>query len=404
METLKARTRYLQELLLFKDKAPVKVITGVRRCGKSTLLDLLEAHLLDSGVPQKRIIRMNFESLEWASIQNASALFAAVKAALQKQGMNYVLLDEVQFVPEWEKAVNSLRLLKNTDLYITGSNAKLLASEIATQLSGRFVEIKMLPLSFREFLDFQAVPPEGDLSGHFQKYLEAGGFPGAIDFLDSDRSVRLLLDGIYNTVLLKDVVERNAVRDPDLLEAVARYLCANVGNLVSTKKISDYLTSAGRKTNSETIDNYVRMLEAAFFFYRARRFDLRGKLHLKTQEKFYLVDLGIRSTVLGIQGDYGFLIENVVYFELLRRGFEVSIGKLGDLEIDFVATKSRKRIYIQVCASLLDPGTRERELKPLFAIPDHHEKWVISMDKIGPADFDGVRNVNLLEWLVEVLA
>jgi predicted AAA+ superfamily ATPase len=398
---MKQREQYLKQLISFRDKSVVKVITGVRRCGKSSLLDLFEQHLLDSGVPAASIIRMNFESLDFDEVKNYRQLHEAVKTRLQPNGTNYILLDEVQQVDQWEKAVNSLRLLKNIDLYITGSNAWLLASELSTLLSGRYVEIKMLPLSFKEYLDFNDYAAQGDVLPYFNQYLEFGGFPGVTELRDHPTSIRPLINGIYNTIIMKDVVQRNAVRDPALLESAVRFLCGNVGKTVSTKRVSDYLTSAGRKTSSDTIDNYLKMLESAFIFYRARRYDLKGKLHLKTQEKFYIVDIGIRNDLIGFRGDdYGFTLENIVYFELLRRGYEVSIGKLGALEVDFVATKPDKIAYYQVTASMLDESVRERELAPLRGISDNYEKVILSMDKTPVTDFEGIRNVNLLDFLL----
>ncbi|GHS90607.1 ATPase [Synergistales bacterium] len=401
---MKNRDAYLRQLILFRDKSPIKVITGVRRCGKSTLLDLFEQYLLDDGVFMESIIRMNFESLDFDDIKNYKDLHKRVRERLDHsatRAMNYVLLDEVQCVAEWEKAVNSLRLLPNTDIYITGSNAHLLASELSTLLSGRYVEIKMLPLSFKEYLDFNDYGVGGDIAEHFNQYLTYGAFPGVTEIREHKETIRPFLSGIYNTILIKDVVSRGTVRDPALLDSVMRFLCANIGNPVSVKSVSDYLTSAGRKTAGDTIDNYLALLESAFILYKARRFDVRGKAHLKTQGKYYLVDTGIRNELLGFRGhDYGAELENVVYFELLRRGFDVSIGKVGALEVDFVATKPDKVLYCQVTASMLDERTRERELAPLRGIADNYEKIVLSMDKTPYTDFDGVLNVNLLDFLL----
>ena len=395
---MKQRAQYLNQLVAFRDKSMVKVITGVRRCGKSSLLDLFERHLLDTGVPKTAIIRMNFESLDYDEIKTYRQLSDAVSKLLRPDGMNYILLDEVQQVGHWEKAVNSLRLLNNTDIYITGSNAYLLASELSTLLSGRYVEIRMLPLSFREYLDFNDY--KGDVQARFNQYLEYGGFPGVTELRDHPASIMPMINGIYNTIIMKDIVTRGAVRDPALLESVVRFLCGNTGRTVSTKRVSDYLTSAGRKTTSDTIDNYLRMLESAFIFYRARRYDLKGKLHLKTLEKFYVVDIGIRNNLIGFRNDdYGFTLENIVFLELLRRGYEVSIGKLGTLEVDFVATRPDRVVYYQVTASMLDEQVQRRELEPLRCIPDNYEKVVLSVDRTPVTDFAGIRNVNLLDFL-----
>jgi predicted AAA+ superfamily ATPase len=398
---MKQREEYLNQLITFKGKSMVKVITGVRRCGKSSLLDLFEQQLLDEGTPKTAIIRMNFESLDYDEIKTYKQLNETVIKLLRPDGMNFVLLDEVQQVQQWEKAVNSLRLLKNTDIYITGSNACLLASELSTLLSGRYVEIKMLPLSFKEYLAFNDLSVHEELSSHFNQYLEYGGFPGVTELRDHPASIMPMINGIYNTIIMKDVVLRGGVRDPALLESVVRFLCGNIGRTVSTKRISDYLTSAGRKTTSDTIDNYLKMLESAFVFYRARRYDLKGKLHLKTQEKFYIVDIGIRNNLIGFRNDdYGFTLESVVFFELLRRGYEVSIGKLGTLEVDFVATRPDKVCYYQVTASMLDEHVQKRELEPLKNIPDNYEKVVLSMDRVPVTDFAGIRNMNLIDFLL----
>jgi predicted AAA+ superfamily ATPase len=399
---VKNRDLYLNRLIAFRDKSPVKAITGVRRCGKSTLLDLYERRLLAAGVAKDAVIRMNFESLDFEDIRTYKELHETVKGLLRPDSMNYILLDEVQQVEGWEKAVNSLRLIPNTDIYITGSNAFMLSSELSTLLSGRYVEIQMLPLSFKEYMEFNGYEDGGDLNEYFNQYLRWGGFPGITEICGHPDAIRAYLAGVYHTILMRDVVRRNAVRDSALLENVLRFLCGNIGNTVSTKKISDCLTSAGRKTNSETIDNYLKMLENAFILYRARRYDLKGKLHLKTQEKFYLVDTGVRNELLGFRdSDYGFTLENIVYFELLRRGFQVAIGKSGALEVDFVATRPDKTAYYQVTASMLDENTRRRELAPLRDIGDNYEKTVLSMDRTPVTDFDGIRNVNLLDFLLE---
>jgi len=398
---VKKRDLYLKRLTAFRGKDLIKVITGVRRCGKSSLLDLYEEYLLNDGVTADSIIRMNFESLEFDDIKGYKELYGYIKARLNLSGMTYIMLDEIQQIPEWERVVNSLRIEAKTDISITGSNAWLLSSELSTLLSGRYVEIKMLPLSFAEYLDFNGYNRSGNLQEHFNQYLDYGGFPGVTDLRDHKSSIRPFLNGIYNTIIMKDVVQRGAVRDPTLLENVTRFMASNIGNAISTKKVSDYLTSAGRKTTSDTIDNYLRLLENAFIFYRVHRLDLRGKMHLKTQEKFYVVDTGIRNDLLGFRGtDYGFNLENIVYFELLRRGYQVSIGKLGPLEVDFVAFKPEKTVYYQVAATMLAEETRERELKPLRSIPDHYEKVLLSMDRTPVSDFNGIKNVNLIDFLL----
>jgi len=388
-------------LIELKDKSLIKVITGVRRCGKSSLLDLYEEYLLSVGVEPASILRLNFESLDYDHIKNYQQLNGYIIEHAPSLGKTYVLLDEVQTVPEWERAVNSLRLNDKLDIYVTGSNGHLLASELSTLLSGRFIEIHMLPLSFKEFLDFYDLDPDGDQQGHFNLYLDIGGLPGLVELRDNEQVMRSYLNGIYNTIMMRDVIQRNEVRDPALLENVMKFMSGSVGNPMSSKKISDCLTGSGRKTSSETIDNYLRMLEKAFILYRAGRFDIRGKQNLKTQGKYYIVDTGLRGELIGKRGqDYGFVLENIVYFELLRRGYTVKVGSLPASEVDFVATKQGNTAYFQVTATMMPEETRARELRPLQAIDDNYEKIVLSMDRNPMSDFDGIKSMNLMEFLL----
>lgn len=399
---MRKRELYLNKLIQFKDKPLIKVITGIRRCGKSTLLSLYHNHLLESGISEEHIIRMNFESFEFDEISTYKELHAFIKRRLTNStDKHYLLLDEVQQVKSWEKVINSFLVDANVDIYITGSNAYLLSSELSTLLSGRFVEIKMLPLSFKEFIDFNT-QSNGSPEDLFNDYLKYGGMPTIVDLLDRPETIGPFLEGIYNTVLIKDVMERNNVRDAALLESILKFFASNVGSVVSAKKISDFLTSSGRKTTSETIDNYLKMLESAFIIYKASRFDLKGKMFLKTLEKYYLVDPGIRNQLTGLRGtDYGHVLENVVYLELLRRGYDVAIGKVGTLEVDFVATKPSEKAYYQISASILDENTRERELKSLEAIPDHYPKYILTMDQNIYNDFSGIQVINIVEFLLE---
>ena len=401
---MKNRDQYLNRLITLKDKSIIKVITGVRRCGKSTLLDLFEEYLLSDGVKQKAVVRMNFESLEFDGIRDYMALNKYVTQKISSEKKTYILLDEIQTVAEWERAINSLRLDKRLDIYITGSNSQMLASELSSLLSGRFIELHMLPLSFTEFLDFNDYGKNGDLHELFNIYLERGGLPGLTELRDHESAISPYLSGIYNTIIMKDVIQRNEVRDPALLENLIRFMAGNIGSLVSSKKISDYLTSGGRKTSSETIDNYLRMLENAYVLYRCGRYDLKGKQRLKTQGKYYIVDTGIRGELVGRRGqDYGFTLENIVYFELRRRGFDLSVGSIHGHEVDFVATRSDKTVYYQVTATMLAEETRERELRPLKAIPDNYEKVILSMDRTPFTDYDGIKNVNIMDFLIEQL-
>ena len=400
---MKNRDLYLNQLIQFKDKKLIKVITGLRRSGKSTLLSLFENHLITSGVDRNHIIRMNFESFEFDEITNYKELHEYInKRILDPNKRHYILLDEVQQVSSWERVINSFLVDANVDIFITGSNAYLLSSELSTLLSGRYVEIKMQPLSFKEYIEFLDSDKEMNLPEKFNQYLEYGGLPTIVELLDNPDTIGPFLEGIYNTVLMKDVIERNGVRDAALLESILKFIAANIGSIVSTKKISDYLTSSGRKTTSDTIDNYLKMLENAFIIYKANRYDLKGKMFLKTLEKYYIVDIGIRNKLIGLRNtDYGHVLENIVYLELLRRGYEVTIGKIGSLEVDFVASKPNEKIYYQVSATIMDEKTRERELRPLESISDNYPKYILTMDKTVFNDYSGIRVKNIIDFLLE---
>ena len=400
---MKNRDLYLNQLIQFKDKKLIKVITGLRRSGKSTLLSLFENHLITSGVDRNNIIRMNFESFEFDEITNYKELHTYInERILDPNKRHYILLDEVQQVSSWERVINSFLVDANVDIFITGSNAYLLSSELSTLLSGRYVEIKMQPLSFKEYLEFLDSDKEMSLPEKFNQYLEYGGLPTIVELLDNPDTIGPFLEGIYNTVLMKDVIERNGVRDAALLESILKFIAANIGSIVSTKKISDYLTSSGRKTTSDTIDNYLKMLENAFIIYKANRYDLKGKMFLKTLEKYYIVDIGIRNKLIGLRNtDYGHVLENIVYLELLRRGYEVTIGKIGSLEVDFVASKPNEKIYYQVSATIMDEKTRERELRPLESISDNYPKYILTMDQTVFNDYSGIRVKNIIDFLLE---
>jgi len=407
---LEKRDFYLAELIKFKDKPLIKVVSGMRRCGKSSLLVLFEDYLLSSGVSSDHIIRMNFESLEFDELTSYKQLYAYLQKKLKKDGEKfYILLDEIQQVEAWERVVNSLQVDYPVDMYLTGSNAYLLSSELSTLLSGRYVEICMQPLSFKEYLVFfvghgqsYSLSDSASMADRFNDYLTYGGLPTVTQLLDQKDTINAFLSGVINTVILKDVVQRNQVRDPALLESLLKYIAANIGNIVSTKKIADYLNSSGRKTTSDTIDNYLAMLENAFIIYRANRYDLKGKLFLKTLQKYYIVDLGIRNQLTGLRNaDYGQILENVVFMELLHRGYEVCIGKVGTLEVDFIATRADRKLYVQVSATIMDDKTRERELKPLLAIDDQYDKMILTMDSPFAKDFEGIKITNLLDFLLQ---
>jgi predicted AAA+ superfamily ATPase len=400
---MKKRDLYLKQLIKFKDKPLIKVITGIRRCGKSTLLSLFENHLKESGIEEDQNIRMNYESFKFDEITNYKELHNYIDEQLIDIGKKYyILLDEVQQVNSWEKVINAFLVDANVDIYITGSNAYLLSSELSTLLSGRYVEIKMQPLSFKEYLDFIDGNKKKNLEALFNQYLEFGGLPTIAQLLDTPETIGPFLEGIYTSVLIKDVIERNNIRDAALLESILKIIAANIGNIVSTKKISDYLTSSGRKTTSDTIDNYLRMLEKAFIIYKANRYDLKGKKFLKTLEKYYIVDIGIRNKLTGLRDtDYGHVLENIVYLELLKRGYEVTIGKIGPLEVDFVATKTNEKIYYQVSATIMNEDTRKRELRSLKKIDDNYPKYVLTMDKNIFTDYSGIKVKNIIDFLLE---
>lgn len=399
---MKNRDNYLKQLINFKDKSLIKVITGIRRCGKSSLLTLFEEHLLKNNIRIDEIIRINFESFEFDEMHDYKQLYKYIQDKLKsKSKKHYILLDEIQQVQGWEKAVNSLLVDYNVDIYLTGSNAYLLSSELATYLSGRYVEIKMQPLSFKEYLDFLNHKNDDNLEVLFNQYLKYGGLPTVIELLDNPETIDSFLYGIYNTVIMKDVIQRNEVRDVVLLDNLIKFLASNIGSIVSIKKISDYLTSSGRKTSSITIENYIHMLENAYIIYSAKRYDLKGKQILKSLGKYYIVDTGIRNQLTGLRNtDYGHILENVVFFELLRRGYDVTIGKSDKLEIDFIATKSDEKMYIQVSASIMDENVQTRELRPLLATQDAYPKIVLTMDRPLYNDIEGVQIINIIDFLL----
>lgn len=390
------RKQYLDKIKKLRDQQIIKVVTGVRRCGKSTLLKQFQEYLLESGVSREQIIDINLEDVNNEYLLDYHALHDYVTGRLQPGRMTYIFLDEIQAVPDFQKAVDSLFIRENTDIYITGSNAHLLSGELATLLSGRYIEIPMLPLSFAEYVDLSGL----DQRTAWKNYFRNGGFPYAVQIEDED--VRHdYLDGIYHTVLLKDVAARKRINDIGLLESVVKFLFDNIGNIVSSKKIADSLTSFGRKTTPVTAENYVTALTDAFILYKAERYDVQGKQHLKSLEKYYVVDVGLRSLLLGNRGrDVGHVLENVVYLELIRRGYHVCIGKVGDLEIDFVAERSGEKRYYQVAATVMDESVLARELAPLKRVQDNYPKYIITMDEL-PMDEEGIKVVNVMDFLME---
>lgn len=398
------REKYMQQICDFMDKPVIKVITGMRRCGKSALLELTRDELKARGVPNENIIYINFESLRYEHLKEYRSLYQEVSKRVEGvEGKVYILLDEIQEVSGWEQAINSFRIDFDCDIYITGSNAKLLSGELATLLAGRYVEIRVYPLSFNEYLLFaETNEDERDLSNqeHFVNYLKFGGLPGIHQMKwDESRIVQYLTD-IYNSVLLKDVISRNKIRDTALLESIVHYLMDNVGNTFSAKTISDFLKSQGRKLSTETVYNYIDALEGAFLIYKASRFDIKGKRILETQEKYYLADLGLRHAVIGYRdNDIAGVLENVVYLELLRRGYSIYIGKQDVAEVDFVANYRDDRLYVQVCYVLTEQNT-DREFGSLEAISDNYEKVVLSMDSLLSINRGGIRQKNLIDFLL----
>lgn len=402
MEKMIDRNLYMNKLWAYKDTEFIKVITGIRRCGKSSLLKLLMNKLLEEN-KANNIIYMNFESFEFDNILNYKDMYNNIKEKIRKNEKNYILLDEVQRVIEWEKAVNALSVDFNADIYITGSNAYLLSSELSTYLSGRYIEIKMLPLSFKEFLDFTKSENNISKEEKFINYVKYGGMPGIITLKNEGDIYENAIKGIYNTVFMKDVIERNKLVDAILLEKILKFIMSNIGSLISAKKIADYLTSQGTKVTHNTVLNYLNMIENAYLIYKAPRYDIKGKELLKTLEKYYIVDTGIRNVILGFRNtDYGHIIENIVYFELLRRGYDVTVGKTNSLEVDFIATNSQEKKYYQVTYSLMDENVKKRELNVLKSINDNYEKTILTMDKIyDNTSEDGIKVRYLIDFLLE---
>ena len=398
------RENYLSILRNFKNQQIIKVITGIRRCGKSTLLEMFQDYLKENGIDDKQIISINFEDSDYEELQDRKKLYEYIKSKLVKGKKTYILLDEIQNVVEFEKTVDSLFINKNVDLYITGSNAYLLSSELATLLTGRYIEIRMLPLSFKEYLS--SFEDKTDLSRKFVNYLTYSSFPQAVELYKINPSnIKMFLDGIYSTVLFKDVMQRKGITDKSVLERVAKYLYDNIGNRTSIKAISDNIEGIEKNASYNTVSNYVDALIDSYLIFKASRYDIKGKEFLKTQEKYYAVDIGLRYYMLG-QGsgkDMGHILENVVYLELLRRGYDVYIGKYDDLEVDFVAKKPENMEYYQVALTTRDENDKiiNRELAPLKKINDNYPKYILTLDDDLDADFDGIKKINVLNWLLE---
>ena len=431
---LKNRDLYLNKIIAFQDTEPVKVVTGIRRCGKSSLLKLVKRHLIETGISDDQILEINFESHAFKNM-NSDDFYDYVKARIIPDKRMYLFFDEVQRVPDWEDAINSFRVDFNCDIYVTGSNAYMLSSEYATYLSGRCVEIKMLPLSFSEFLSFhgfeirEAKSALGgtrkqvfDKNGEhyetreiFDAYIKFGGMPGIADVgLDQEKAF-VLLEGIYSTVIMRDILEREnrrgqkRITDPVLLKKIVMFLADNIGSNISVSTIGNILVNEGllkdgkRKgtPSAHTVQAYVDALLEAYFFYDIKRFDIKGKEFLRTLGKYYIVDIGLRNYLLGFRDrDTGHTLENIVYFELLRRGYDVSVGKVENFEVDFIATKTDDKIYVQVTESMITEEVRKRELYPLQKISDNYEKIILSLDTGMTSTYDGIKSINVIDWLI----
>lgn len=402
------RKNYLEKLIAWKDEKVIKVVTGIRRCGKSTLLDLYKEYLKKNGAEDGQIVAVNFEDLENEALQDYKALYAYLSGSLRRGKMTYIFLDEIQKVEGFEKVVDSLYIKENVDVYITGSNSWLLSGELATLLSGRYIEIKMLPFSFAEFY---ASRGGGDADRLFADYMANGSFPYIATMDRTKEKIDMYLEGIYNTVIVKDIEERQnrkendpnrrKVSDISLLKNISKFLANSIGSPISVKRIADYITSSGRKVSQNTIDGYIEALVQAYVFYQAERYDIEGKQLLKQNGKFYIVDLGLRRYLLPKREyDLGYSLENVVYLELLRRGYEVHVGKMGQTEVDFVAKKDDVISYYQITASLMEQTTFEREIKPLKRINDNYPKRILTLERFTLGNYEGIEVLNAVDWLL----
>lgn len=395
---LVVRREYLERLNNLKHKKLIKIVTGIRRCGKSTVLEMFRAQLLNEGVEENQIIFLNLEEYENKDLRNPDALYSYIKERLTSK-MNYIILDEIQRVENFPDVVDSLYVKKNVDLYLAGSNSSLLSSEIATLISGRYVEIKMLPLSFKEFV--VATKQEDNLSKAYNQYVSTSSFPYVLELLQTPAEINPYLEGIYNTVLVKDIIDRKKISDTPVLKSVTRFLFDNIGLELSSKKIADTLTSSSRKSDPKTIEKYVGALEESFIVYRAGRYNIKGMEYLKSLEKYYVSDIGLRNFMLGKKAmDVGHILENIVYLELLRRRYDVYVGKIDDAEVDFVAQTQDGNTYIQVAASVRDEQTLQRELRPLKAVKDNYPKMILTLDDDPPGDYNGIARMNALDWLM----
>ena len=393
------RKEYLKKLIAFRDKQLIKVVTGVRRCGKSTLLKMYQEWLREQGVEASRIISINFEDIDYEELTDYRKLYDYLKEHLNPERMTYIFLDEIQNVADFPKVVDSLYIKNNVDIYMTGSNAYMLSSEIATLISGRYVQIEMLQFSFKEYME--STGSMNDRGVKYTEYLENSSFPQTLELKGQPDEIRDYLEGLYNTIVVKDIVNRKKITDTMMLKSLLRFVFDNIGNPLSSKKIADTMTSAGRKIDVKTVEKYLEALTESYILYQAKRYNIKGKQYLKTLEKYYVVDVGLRFMLLGSkQMDAGHILENVVYLELLRRGYDVYVGKINEFEVDFVAQNSRGTAYFQVALTVRDEKTLQRELRPLQSIRDHYPKMILTLDEDPETQYDGIRRVNARDWLL----
>lgn len=393
------RQEYLNKLIALKDKKIIKVVTGVRRCGKSKLLEMYRKWLLEQGVEEERIVSINFEDLDFEDLTDYKKLHTYLKEHLVKDNMTYIFLDEIQNVEQFPKVVDSLYIKDNVDIYITGSNAHMLSSEIATLLSGRYIQIEMLPLSFKEYMI--STGSMNDRGIKYVDYLQNSSFPYTLELEGKSDEIRSYLEGLYNTIVVKDIINHSKISEPMMLKSILKFIFDNIGNPLSSKKIADTMTSSGRRIDTRTVEKYLNALTESYIIYQAKRYNIKGKQYLKTLEKYYVVDIGLRLMLLGSkQIDAGRILENIVYLELLRRGYDVYVGKVDEFEVDFVAQNGKGTTYFQVALSVRDEKTLERELRSLRAIKDHYPKILLTMDDDPEVHYDGIRRINARDWLL----
>lgn len=398
------RKEYLDWLCRWRDKQIIKVVSGVRRCGKSTLFTLFKQNLLKQGVDEKQIISINFEAMEFEALRDYHTLYQYINDHLQQDCKNYIFLDEVQHCTEYQKAVDSLFIKDNCDIYLTGSNAYFMSGELATVLSGRYVELKMLPLSFKEFVSSFA-PENVDISiqEKFNLYLDYGSFPFLARYNSFDSDAYNYLRDVYNTIILNDIVKRLKITDVNALDKVTKFIADNIGNIVSINKIANTLKSGGKSIDNKTVEKYLQGLVDALFLYKAPRFNIKGKQLLTNLPKYYIVDIGMRNILIrNKESDIGHIIENLAYLELLRRGYDVYVGDIDKGEVDFVAIKNNQTEYYQISATTLNPDTLARELAPLQSVQDNYPKYLLTLDELfGEANYNGIQKKNLIKWLLE---